>query len=310
MATSNLLNHLRLKHPTATKNDLESCKSFDEKQEKQLTLEAAFSKKFAQEEFEKLLVSFIAESNSAFNIVSLESFKTLIKYLNPNAKVVSPQTMKNRVEKEFDNLKKEVFEEFKEAQSKISFTTDCWTKNHQPFSSFTGTFIDDAWQLKNQILDFIPLKGSHTGARLCEAFENVVRDDYQIENSNHGCITLDSAANNIKMLELYCEKYKMDDTLGNRCAAHAINLAVQAALIIIKPIIDNFREGIRRIRASNKFLDRLETVYSELNNGSENYVLVQLDCPTRWNSTVDMLKIGVKNTKMKEPLKVTTIIKI
>lgn len=300
-STTNLLNHIRSKHPEREKAGTSSEVATGEDQQ---TLNAYFVG-FKQDFFEEKLVELIAGGILSFEVVELPAFRSLVNMLNSNAKVPSADTMKRRLAERFAKDRSMKLAEIEKVGSKISFSTDCWTgKNCQQFCTVTSSYISENWELKTDLLDFIPLQGSHTGARLCEAFESVVRTDFKIDNAHHGCVTLDNASNNGAMMRLYREIWDIEDDIQNRCCAHCINLAAQESLKILKSDIHKLREAIRTIRASPKFLDRLKNLFVQLNGTEDGYLMLVLDCRTRWNSTLDMLKIAIQNKAMAEPLKV------
>jgi hypothetical protein len=67
---------------------------------------------------------------------------------------------------------------FVNIDSKVSFTTDCWTSsNNIAFMGVTGHWIDKDWNLHATTLDFFPLPESHTGENLHQAFVKVVTNE-------------------------------------------------------------------------------------------------------------------------------------
>lgn len=302
-STSNLLTHIRMKHP-----ELLNASNSPQAGGSQTTLETSFMRTFKQDVYEEKLVNFIAEANVSFRTTELSSFKDLVLYLNPKAKCISADTATAKLKEKFEVLRKAKMEAVASIKSKISFATDCWSgKNNKQFSTIAASYITEDWELVTTILDFAPIKGQHTGSRLCEAFEEVVRRDFQITNKTHGKITLDNASNNNLMIALYCKKHDLQLDIHIQCADHSINLAVKLALNVFKSAIDKFRNYVRAIRFSPLLTERLENLYMDLNGSKTGFLMVQLDSPTRWGSTAAMLKVGVdvKNEKMQEPLKVS-----
>lgn len=61
------------------------------------------------------------------------------------------------------------------APGRFSFTTDCWTSPNQiAFMGITVHWISADWQLKNLVLDFIPLSGPHFGENLAMTFKDTL----------------------------------------------------------------------------------------------------------------------------------------
>jgi hypothetical protein len=64
--------------------------------------------------------------------------------------------------------------------SKISITTDLWTgKNQKAYICITIHFIDDAWRLRNLLLDFSEFDGAHDGDNIARSIIGTL-DDYGI----------------------------------------------------------------------------------------------------------------------------------
>ena len=96
---------------------------------------------------------------------------------------------------EFEVKQNELKNLFINLDSKISFTTDCWTSsNYIAFMGITGHWIDEDWKLHVTTLDFLELGKSHTGIHLYEALMKVI-DTYEIHHKMLG-ITLNNASNN------------------------------------------------------------------------------------------------------------------
>lgn len=275
--------------------------------ESQSTLEPAFSKTFSQEKADEKLIYFLVEACVPFNVLEHQPFKDYVASLNPRAKCISADTAGRRLGKIFDEMRKDKMDEIAQVTSKISLSTDCWTgRNTQQFAVVNCSYINDDWELVTDLLDLTPIRGRHTGARLSECFEEVVRDDFKIMNDRHGAVSLDNASNNNSMIVIYCRKTGLDTHIQVGCTSHSINLAVQIALETFKEAIDKYRNFARSIRSSPVLLERLEALYKEINGNLEGYRIVQIDCKTRFNSTAEMLRIAV-GQKMQEPLKVRNI---
>ena len=82
----------------------------------------------------------------------------------------------------YEDDKEKIKNILKSISGKISFTTDCWTSpSSKSFMSITAHFIDDDWNLKHLLLDFIEINDSHTGQNLKNAFV-LGLEKFSIEN--------------------------------------------------------------------------------------------------------------------------------
>ncbi|CAG8806590.1 20833_t:CDS:2, partial [Gigaspora rosea] len=106
-------------------------------------------------------------------------------------------------------------------------------------------------------------------------------------------ITLDNTANNgtfVHELEIKLRNEENiewnSERLRFRCFDHILNLAVQAALNKIKEDIDVIRELNSSICTTPQWLVLLENAYNACGIKFHKPIL---DCPTRWNSTFEMI---------------------
>jgi hypothetical protein len=121
------------------------------------------------------------------------------------------------------------------AGSKISLTLDCWTSPHiKAFLGITAHYIDANWVPQSLLLALVPLYGEHTAVNLCDTFVTAC-DDFGILDHILG-ITTDNAANIDSFLSCLEQSCRIRDIAFDkqqqhvRCAAHIVNLAVQALL--------------------------------------------------------------------------------
>lgn len=76
-----------------------------------------------------------------------------------------------------------------------------------------------------------------------------------------------------------------------RCCAHILNLLVQDGLSTIKDIIFNIRESVKYINHNDARLKAFCDVVEQKRLKERKLVI---DCPTRWNSTFNMLSTALK----------------
>ncbi len=87
---------------------------------------------------------------------------------------------------------------------KLSLTLDCWTsKNQYSFLGITVHYIDKNWVIISTLLDFVEVKGSHTGENLAHYLVNVV-NDFGISDKIIA-ITTDNASNNDTLMRSLSE---------------------------------------------------------------------------------------------------------
>jgi hypothetical protein len=219
------------------------------------------------------------------------AFKELLILLkpNPNLKMFGADTVKRRIMTRFESKKEELKVFFQNLDSKVSFTTDCWTSpNNLAFMGVTAHFIDKDWNMKAMTLDFSSLSGPHTGLNLYKSFVRVL-DTFGLSTKVLG-VTLDNASNNNSFIEKLSvgSETSFESFHHIRCFSHVLNLSAQAALEVLKEDLIKLRSAIKKIRCSPQSFMK----FRELQNGTGLKPI--LDCPTRWNSTADMLERALK----------------
>lgn len=297
--TSNLLNHLSTQH-SEEHNRLASGKS---QAMRQISIGKAFTgkTKFEQTIFEKKLALFFAKNDLSFLLVESQDFWDVILYLNHEAHPFKRKKMRKLIIDQYEVYKKLAVNEISSIKSKISFSTDLWTSDSgMPFMTVIAHYINDSWELKTLTLDFILVKGSHTGQRITDAFDEV-RAAYKIGMDRHGWITLDNASNNDKFIEVYKQKHGLTSDIQVRCFCHCENLSAQASIGVFYDQIDVLRNAVKFIRCSNNAMERLEAHFASNNEEGSNFVKPILDVRTRWGSTHDMLKTALQ---LKNPISV------
>ena len=264
------------------------------------------------------LVKLIVRSDLPFSLVENNDFQDFVNYLkrvNGKSQVndlVSRRTIMRRAEELYNQKKHEMKERLNGFNSKFSVTCDVWTsKNQLSFFGFTIHYIDDDWQMKEELLAFKFLEGEHDGKNLSVAFIDVL-EDFGIADRLLG-VTADNASNNSTMMA-HMESYYHDrypeagfSVAWNQveCMAHVLNLGAQQILKNFKQPVDkeNYEAGsdssddmvtavsrlsflCRKIRLAPKLRRLLEKVCHEK---KVKYLVPIIDVVTRWNSTYDML---------------------
>ena len=109
-------------------------------------------------------------------------------------------------------------------------------------------------------------------------------------------ITLDNANNNDAAVRILKDAIKRKLMLGGkifhvRCCAHVINLLVQDGLSEIETVIENVRENVKYLIASEARLIKFGEIAKQLQLLSKKLIL---DCPTHWNATYAMLAAALE----------------
>ncbi|KAK6120922.1 hypothetical protein DH2020_045336 [Rehmannia glutinosa] len=134
------------------------------------------------------------------------------------------------------------------------------------------------------------------GVDIIDGFMKCIKD-WGIEHKIF-TISVDNASNNDVAIRIAKETFSRSRKLplgGKlfhvRCAAHILNLVVQDGLSEIKNIIDDVKESVRFINQSESRLMKFSDIVHHLGIPVKRLII---DCPTRWNSTYEMLVEAIK----------------
>jgi len=108
----------------------------------------------------KGLVEWIIINQRHFTIVEEPKFIDYIHTLNPDAILISADTIKRKIMDLYTVNIDKMQESFQDILGKISFTLDVWTSpSTKSFLAITAHYIDKDWKLRNVLVDFIQIFG-------------------------------------------------------------------------------------------------------------------------------------------------------
>ena len=215
----------------------------------------------------------------------------------------------------------------------VAMTTDMWTDNYRrrSYAAFTLHFCNDDYEMKSMTLKTALFEGAHTGENIKQEMEQTATE-FGIQPKKIIYVT-DNGSNIVKA----CRLAKVE-RLG--CIAHGLhNLItvdgiaktpeIKAVVEIAKDIVKTFiyKSSLLDDEGSNmvqeqlviKYLGDDEDVdvksvdYGDESSGDfgdqpadvsatvqQHTTALKRDCPTRWNSLLDMLKSLLQNRELVE----------
>lgn len=170
------------------------------------------------------------------------------------------------------------------------------------FPAITAHWIDDEWNLRHTLLEFVEFESPHTGSNMAQLVVQTL-EFYSLVNKLF-CVTTDNASNNDTMVEelsdaLWQRGVNWDATTHHiRCLAHIINLVVQALVQSLnvdakspfKCTLDKIRELAKATRLGSK---KPASFRRSCQETDLNPLRIPLDVAVRWNSTYHMLEKAV-----------------
>ena len=146
---------------------------------------------------EQLYINFQISCNQPFSLIQATSFRSLIRYINPDADDLlpeSPSTAKALIMDQFAIEKAVIQQQVLGSQSCIHLSLDSWTsRNHLPILGVIGHTLVGG-QLQEYVLALREIQGRHTGENLAPIVLDILQD-YGI-TQKLGYIQMDNATNN------------------------------------------------------------------------------------------------------------------
>jgi hypothetical protein len=232
-----------------------------------------------------------------FSIVEEKAFVFMMKCSNILYEKISRKTVKNDCVAVYEAERKKLKETLR-AVHKICLTTDLWKSQNQKieYMVLTGHFIDADWVLQKRILSFVHVPPPRRGVDIADAIFKCLKE-WGIENKIFS-VSVDNAHYNDRCLKelkvLFSRHRKLvlnGKLLHVRCCAHILNLLVQDGIGRIEEIVENVRKSVKFINQSEARLQTFSQIAQQLKLGGKKLIL---DCPTRWNSTYQMLSVAMQ----------------
>ncbi|KAL4126349.1 hypothetical protein QTP88_010571 [Uroleucon formosanum] len=202
-----------------------------------------------------------------FSTVENKGFRSFISTIEPLYSIPLRKSITTRIEKMYIDKSKSI-KNIIENINYISLTTNGWTSRAiDSYLTFTAHYFYDNWKLYSVTLSIEEIQESHTVENLKDSIMNVI-ESWNLNSKITG-ISHDNVANISNAVKLFYDQ----DIYSNRCAAHTLQLAVKKFLDLntCRPLL----KTESKIVAIEKECKKLNLVQS---------------CPTRWNSTLDMLE--------------------
>ncbi|PWA66909.1 zinc finger BED domain-containing protein RICESLEEPER 2 [Artemisia annua] len=180
---------------------------------------------------------------------------------------------------------------FVEHPAFIKFGKKMQPRFNMPFMVLTAHFIDDDWVMHKRIINFRPIH-SHRGVDIGREILECI-NGWGIKNVM--TITVDNIASNDKAIEYLVEnlpsKYDDGKHLHIRCMAHILNLIVKDGLKTFNKEVSNISLAGKYIKHSSQ---RVTNFKESIEKTSTSKKFLVSECPTRWNSTHDMLNTAIE----------------
>lgn len=249
------------------------------------------------------LIKWIITDRKSYCMVESKGFRDFMRACAPTVSFPGRDTISQIIRRKTTDLRPLVKQRLEQVSS-IALTFDMWSSREgYGYGGLQGHFFDESGVLRSLTLEFKIIPHPHDGPAIRDFFREAI-NSYGIEKKVIA-VTTDSATNNTAAIEPLLQELQLEtpftlEPIHYRCTSHILNLAVQEALIVLRPLIEAVRSFVLAIRSSGKREDKFESYQKEIHEESRVLVddysrpvevlkLVE-DCPTRWNSTYLMLE--------------------
>ncbi|XP_025635831.1 zinc finger BED domain-containing protein RICESLEEPER 2-like [Arachis hypogaea] len=253
--------------------------------------------RYSQEKMRQIIATAIMIHEHPFSIVEDEVWMWGFQYANSEFHKISRKTARSDCLAIYEAEKKQL-KALLQGVRKISLTTNMWRSSHQiiEYMVITGHFIDAGWNLQKRILSFVQVPAPRRGIDVADAIFKCLKT-WEIENKVFS-VSVDNASYNDSCLRALKDTISDNNSLpvgGSlfhvRCCAYILNLLVQDGLGKIKGIIHKVRESVQYVNFNDS---RFKTFVEIAENKRLKEKKLIIDCPTRWNSTYNMLSVALK----------------
>lgn len=180
--------------------------------------------------------------NLPFNSIEHNSFKSLVQFLNPNAKLPSRHTIQRRVHTRAEDLRKQLRDEIPKNQT-VSLCMDSWTtafKNHSLCGIYVN-FIDAHWMLKSRMLDAVDVSEDHHSTSVTHKIAQTLvgynlhdRVEFFTADNGPGMSPQDLRENIVKVLREHGKDGTVVPVYKHvPCIAHVLQLVVGDILTLV-----------------------------------------------------------------------------
>jgi len=201
--------------------------------------------------------------------------------LNPTYEVPGKTCVSKYVTCEYQE-KSNLLREKLKSQVGVAFSTDHWSSMHmQGFITMTAHFLDANWNCQNFVLATREVSERHTGENTALEIKSFIQE-FEISDSQISGIVTDNASNMV----VCGENLEMPHL---RCFAHTLQLSIKGAFDSarsITKVINGARQLVKHFRKSVVMSNELRSRQKQMDIPNN---ALKIDCPTRWNSTYEMI---------------------
>ncbi|KAK6919665.1 hAT-like transposase, RNase-H fold [Dillenia turbinata] len=224
-------------------------------------------------------------------------FKFFVKNLQPLFELVTFDSVEADCMEIYEKEKQKVYEVLDKLPGKISLSADMWAATENAnYLCLTAHFIDETWQLKKKILNFIMVDPSHTEDLHSEVIISSLME-WDIDRKLCS-MTFDNCSNDNVVVRIRDRLSQNRFLLCNgqlfdvRCAVNILKLMAQDALEALNDVAFKIRESIKYVKGSKIIQEKFNEMAQHAKIDTQK--LLCLDNPQHWSSTCSMLEVALE----------------
>ena len=231
----------------------------------------------------------IVQDLRPIRLVECEGFRNLLSYLEPGYTLPSRKQFSMGINHKFEACKDKLKKRLEAEACSMALTKDILTSmTTEAYMTVTAHYIDPNVKLQNFVLETLPFPERHTGVNIAEKLKGVGERWGIIHKVM--IVSHDQGSNMEAALEILTEECNWQSLA---CSAHQLQLCILAGLKVnaidkltaaVKKIVSHFRHSVVATEALKKKQQQMNITAKKLINS----------CPTRWNSTYEMLERVLK----------------
>jgi len=241
------------------------------------------------------IAEMICRDMQPYSLVEDAGFRALLKaaeprYVMPSRKTFSTEIVPGLYSQKVAEVKLDV-----SSAISLAFTTDGWTSRaNNSYLSYTAHFLTQDFEPRNYCLNVENVDESHTAHNLAISMSKCISawtTDEQQKSNMKLYVVADNAAN------IQAALNKLPHCNALSCFAHTLQLAINSAIsdcTDLQTTISKAKSITAHFKHSVQSTQKLLALEKQM--GLPELKLKQ-QCPTRWNSTYDMLQrlVSVKD---------------
>lgn len=242
-----------------------------------------------QRKFDNAVLDMMTQDLQPFSLVEKEGFKTLCLAFSPGYTLPSRRCFTTMFDDAYEKKKKKIAE-ITRAASFPSYAMDLWkSRGKDYFVSISIHFISDQWKLESFVVCCRHFQGNHdspaVGGFVGECLKEFVGDNVKLFSG----VTDGGAVSTVPFTASKLG-YKIE---ARNCSCHQLNNMIKkiVSCYLEADYLVPWRAFIKAINQSNPFKEAWDKCCV---GAFGKKIKLQKDCPTRWSSTVVMIRKAVK----------------